>query len=172
MNRSYFLQMGKYMKKVLFAMLACVLLLSACGKMKTSDELIGKARKEIPIADADDTDISYAGKCRSDSYSLLWFISGDEYQAHYYLPMECLEADGGYEFKQVFKPIDCGKDIAALQWHGGYSFIINNTDCKVLRLTDSSGVRDIEVSEYPFIWYNAESPSEYVFLDESNNEIT
>ena len=159
------------MKKLLFAILASVLLLSACGKMKTTDDLIKKTRKEIPISDAENTDISFAGKCQNDSYSLLWFISGNEYQLHYCLPMECLEANDGYEFKQTFKPIDCGKDIAALQWHG-YAFIINNQNCKTLKITDSGGVHNIEVNEYPFVWYNEEIPSEYLFLDENNNDIT
>lgn len=159
------------MKKLLFTILASVLLLSSCGKMKTTDDLIKKARKEIPISDAENTDISFAGKCQNDSYSLLWFISGNEYRSHYYLPMECIEANGSYEFKQTFKPIDCGKDIAALQWHG-YAFIINNKDCKTLKITDSGGVHNIEVSEYPFIWYNEDIPSEYLFLDENNNDIT
>lgn len=59
------------MKKLLFAILASVLLLSACGKMETTDDLIKKARKEIPISDAENTDISFAGKCQNDSYSLL-----------------------------------------------------------------------------------------------------
>ena len=160
------------MKKLLFAILASVLLLSACGKMKTTDDLIKKARKEIPISDAENTDISFAGKCQNDSYSLLWFISGNEYQSHYYLPMECLEANGGYEFGQTFKPIDCGKDIAALMWHGSIAFIINNTDCKTLKLVGSDGVQNIGITEYPFVWYDKITPSEYYFLDSDGNEIT
>lgn len=160
------------MKKLIFAILASALLLSACGKMKTGDDLIKKARKEIPISDAESTDISFAGKCQNDSYSLLWFISGNEYQSHYYLPMECLDANGSYEFRQTFKPIDCGKDIAALQWQRGYAFLINNTACKTLKITDKNGVHNIEVSEYPFLWYNEDIPSEYLFLDSSENEIT
>lgn len=160
------------MKKLLFTILASVLLLSACGKMKTTDDLIKKARKEIPISDAENTDISFAGKCQNDSYSLLWFISGNEYQSHYYLPMECIEANDGYEFKQTFKPIDCGKDIAALMWHGSIAFLINNTDCKTLKLVGSDGVQNIGITEYPFVWYDKITPSEYYFLDSDGNEIT
>lgn len=160
------------MKKLLYAILASVLLLSACEKMKTTDDLIKKARKEIPISDAENTDISFAGKCQNDSYFLLWFISGNEFQSHYYLPMECLEANGGYEFKQTFKPIDCGKDIAALQWQRGYAFLINNTACKTLKITDSDGVQNIGITEYPFVWYDKITPSEYYFLDSDENEIT
>lgn len=160
------------MKKLLLAMLASVLLLSACGKMKTADDLIKKARKEIPVSDSDSIDISYAGKCQNGSYSLLWFISGNEYQAHYYLPMECLEVNGSYEFKQTFKPVSCGQDIAVLQWQRGYAFLINDPDCKTLKITDVNGVHNVEINEYPCVWYNEEIPNEYLFLDENNNEIT
>lgn len=159
------------MKKLLFAVLASLLLLSACGKIKTEDELIRKARKELPVSDTESTNLAYAGKSKDGSYYLLWFISGDENQSHYYLPMECLEVNGSYEFEQTFKPIDCGKDLAALLWHGSIAFLINNAECKTLKITDTNGIHNININEYPFIWYNETMPSEYVFLDIDGNEI-
>lgn len=160
------------MKKLLFAIFSSVILLSACGKIKNTDELIRKARKELSVSDADSIDIAYAGECKNDSYSLIWFISGDGSQEHYYLPMECLEVNGGYEFKQTFKPISRGENIAALQWQRGYAFLVNNSNCKTLKITDTDGVHNIDVNEYPFIWYNETMPSEYLFLDIDGNEIT
>lgn len=164
------------MKKLLSAALAAVMILTlaACGRtMKSTDDLIKKARKEIPISDADTIDIKYAGKCQNGSYSLLWFISGNEFQAHYYLPMECLEANGSYEFKQTFKPLNREKDIAVLLWQRGYTFLINNTECKTLQITDINGKHDIAIEEgaYPYIWYSEIIPSEYKFLDAEGNEI-
>lgn len=162
------------MKKNLYAVLAAVMILTltACGRtMKSTDDLIKKARKEIPISDADTIDIEYAGKCQNGSYSLLWFISGSEYQAHYYLPMECLEVNGSYEFQQTFKPLNREKDIAVLLWQRSYAFLINNTECRTLRITDENGLHNIEIDRYPFLWYNEEIPSEYLFLDENGNEI-
>ncbi|MGN0553598.1 MAG: lipoprotein [Oscillospiraceae bacterium] len=164
------------MKKLLSAALAAVMILSlaACGRtMKTTDDLIKKARKEIPISDADTIDIVYAGKCQNGSYSLLWFISGNEFQAHYYLAIECLEANGSYEFEQTFKPLNREKDIAILQWQRGYAFLINNTECKTLRITDINGIHDIAIEEgaYPYIWYSEIIPSEYKFLDAEGSEI-
>ncbi|MGN0604315.1 MAG: hypothetical protein ACI4I2_10065 [Oscillospiraceae bacterium] len=162
------------MKKLLSAALAAVMILTlaACGRtMKTTDDLIKKARKEIPISDSDTIDIVYAGKCQNGSYSLLWFISGSEYQANYYLPMECLEVNGSYEFQQTFKPLNREKDIAVLLWQRSYAFLINNTECKTLRITDENGFHNIEIDRYPFLWYNEEIPSEYLFLDENGNEI-
>lgn len=162
------------MREFLYAVLAAVMILSfsACGRMKTADDLIKKARKEMPISDAESIDIEYAGECKNDSYSLLWFISGNEYQAHYYLAMECLEVNGSYEFMQTFKPLNREKDIAVLLWQRSYAFLINNTECKTLKITDLNGVNNIEINEYPFIWYNEEIPTEYLFLDENGNEIS
>ena len=66
-----------------------VLSLSACGKtLKGTDGLIEKAREEIPISDSDTIDLQYAGMCGNDNRAIAWFISGNEYQKHYYLPME------------------------------------------------------------------------------------
>lgn len=162
------------MRKLLYAVLAAVMILSfsACGRMKTTDDLIKKARKEIPISDADSIDIRYAGECKNDSYSLLWFISGNEYQAHYYLPMECLEVNGSYEFQQTFKPLNREKDIAILLWQRSYAFLINNTECKTLRIIDENGSHNIEIDQYPYLWYNEVIPSKYLFLDENGNEIS
>lgn len=160
------------MKKLTAAILVSVFLLSACGKMKTTDGLIRKARKEMHVSDAESMDIAFAGECKNDSYSLLWFISGDESQAHYYLPMECLNVNGEYEFRQTFEPISCGEDIAALQWQRGYSFLINSAKCKTLKITDTDGAHTIDINEYPFVWYNETMPSEYLFLDIDGNEIT
>ena len=66
-----------------------VLSLSACGKtLKGTDGLIEKAREEIPISDSDTIDLQYAGMCGNDNRAIAWFISGNEYQKNYYLPME------------------------------------------------------------------------------------
>mgnify|MGYP007062530110 CR=1 FL=1 len=79
------------MKKdiAVFLIITMVLSLSACGKtLKGTDGLIEKAREEIPISDSDTIDLQYAGMCGNDNRAIDWFISGNEYQKHYYLPME------------------------------------------------------------------------------------
>lgn len=63
--------------------------LTGCTKIYNgTDELTEKARKEMPVSDFKTTDIQYAGMSVADNKALAWFISGNEYQAHYYLPME------------------------------------------------------------------------------------
>lgn len=66
-----------------------------------------KARQEIPISDADTIEMQYAGMCGEDNKAIAWYISGDEYQAHYYLPMEIEIKDNGanYTFVQTYKPM-------------------------------------------------------------------
>ena len=165
------------MKKIISAILLCVLCVSVTGCSKTyhgTDELIEKARKEIPIADADRIEIQYAGMSERGDMVLAWFVSGNEYQAHYYLPIGFnIVGDEEYTFFHTYKPLERGQDIAVLQWRDGYSFIINNPKCVTVRITDNSGTHEehIEKDAYPYVFYNKLLPSEYVFLDKDGNEI-
>ena len=79
------------MKRITCILLTCILCFSISGCTKTykgTDELIEKAREEIPVSDADTIDMQYGGMCTVDDTALVWFISGNQYQTHYYLPME------------------------------------------------------------------------------------
>ena len=159
------------MKRLIaFVLLICLSLsLLGCQKvMKGTDDLIAKAREDIPVADAENIDITYAGLVGADEYALIWFISGNAYQAHYYLPMGCkIVGRNAYTFEHAYKPYDRGNDVVAVQWRGGYAFLINNANCTTLRFTDSNGTHYIKIEKeaYPFIYYSEEIPSEYYFLD-------
>ena len=171
------------MKKtwILFV-LAAVLVISAAfffgnGSGKTykgTDALIAKAREELPISDADTIELQYAGLCGKDDEALIWFVSGSEYQAHYYLPIGFnVVGKDEYTFIRSFKPMEPAMDIAVLQWKDGYSFIINNPKCAAIKITDNSGTREhtIEKPAYPYVFYTDLIPSEYVFLDKNGNKI-
>ena len=166
------------MKKLITAFLALVCVLTMVGCQKTYkgvDELVEKAREELPVAEADTINLQYVGMCARDDEALIWFISGNEYQAHYYLPISFKIVDRNtYTFLHTHKPLDRGTDIAVLQWNGGYSFLINNPNCAAVRITDNSGTREeiLEKDAYPYVFYNTLLPSEYVFLDEDGNEIS
>ena len=71
------------------------------------------------------------------------------------------------------KPIDRGTDIVALQWNGGYAFLVNNPKCTTIRTIDIMGTHDISIKEgtYPFVYYNELLPSEYYFLDAEGKEV-
>ena len=165
------------MKKACALLLVICLLfaLSGCQKvMNGTDDLIEKAREIIPVADAENIEITYAGLIGDDEDALIWFVSGNEYQAHYYLPMECtVVGKDEYTFERVYKPVERGLDIVVLEWQGGYSFLVNNPNCKTIRITDNSGIQDIAIEKdvYPFVYYNDLLPSEYLFLDAEGNEI-
>lgn len=149
--------------------------LAGCQKtMSGTDELIDKARKEIPIAEADTAELNYAGQYDMEDSTLMWFISGDEYQVHYYLPMECkVEGEYEYSFVRTYEAMEGATDIAVLNWNRGYCFLINNANCKSIKITDGSGTREISIEEdgYPYIFYNEEIPIEYLFLDEDGESI-
>jgi hypothetical protein len=166
------------MKRTLSMFLLMMMLFPLAGCKETLngvDELIEKAREEIPIAEADTVELRYAGACEDGDSVLFWFISGNEYQAHYYLPMECkAKGNGGYRFIRTYKPMARACDIAVLNWNRGYCFLINNPNCKAVEITDSTGVREISIEEdcYPSIIFNEEIPFEYLFLDENGNDIS
>ena len=70
------------MKRITCILLTCILCFSISGCTKTykgTDELIEKAREEIPVSDADTIDMQYGGMCTVDDTALVWFISGNQY---------------------------------------------------------------------------------------------
>lgn len=166
------------MKKILTILCFVIIAasFSACsGTMKGADQLIKKAREEIPVSESGTIDIEYAGAYTKDKAALLWFISGNEYQAHYYLPMECeIVGEDEYKFVHSYKPIQRSADIAALQWKDGYCFLVNNPSCTAIQLTDSEGnteIIEIGKGAYPFIYGYEGIPAEYLFLDANGDSI-
>ena len=166
------------MKKTLSTVLVLILLLSFTGcqkKIKGADGLIEKAREVIPVSDSETIDMQYVGMHSNGNLILAWFISGNEYQAHYYLPMECeITGKDEYVFNRIYTPLSRGgEDNYVFLWQDGYSFIVNNPKCCTLKITDSSGTKEINIDEnaYPFIYYNELLPEDYAFLDAQGNEL-
>lgn len=150
--------------------------LVGCTKIyKGIDELIEKAREEIPISDADTVDMQYAGMSVFEDEALVWFISGNEYQSHEYLPMEVeIKGEDEYIFLRIYRPlVGRGDDIALLNWNDGYAFCINNSKCASVMITDETGTHEeiIKNNSYPYVFYNSSIPTEYVFLDKDGNEL-
>lgn len=156
-------------KVVLLVVCLCLLTITGCDKKYTGEELIGKARSEIRVSNADTIELTMVGYSSHETNRLIWFISGNEYQSYTYTPIEFIAlSDDQYKFVKTYKPIDRITDIAALMWKDGYSFIINNANCHSIIITDSTGKSDsITVGELPFVYYYQGIPSEYVFVDEN-----
>ena len=166
------------MKKIIgIAMIAWIcFILTGCAKTYHGiDELMEKARQEIPISDADTIEIQYAGMCGEDHKAISWFISGDAYQAHYYLPMEIeIEGNGAdYTFVHTYKPMtDRCTNVAVVNWHQGYAFLINSPKVTTVQVTLQNGEMIEEVvREIPYTFYVPSVPSEYIFLDAEGNEV-
>ena len=160
---------------ILYLCIICFFLTGCARTYHGTDELTEKAREEFPISEADTTEVRYAGMIGKGDKAIAWFISGSEYQYHCYLPMEIgIKGNAAeYTFIRTLKPMDRGLDIAVLQWDRGYCFLINNSECSCVRITDNSGTHEvaIEKDEYPFVFYNELLPSEYYFLDKNGNVI-
>jgi len=166
--------MSKRILGIMVVFLLCFGLSGCAEKYYGIDELIEKARKEIPIADAENTDIQYAGMCGEGNKALAWFISGNEYQAHYYFPMEIKvkEDRAEYTFIKSYKPImDRAEDTAVLLWNDGYVFLVNNPEISSIeiKLTDVNTVTvQIEKDAIPYIYYIPAIPQEYEFIEKIN----
>ena len=166
------------MKRILGLVMACLLCLSfaSCARTyKGTDELRERARKEIPVADSDTIEIQFAGMCTAGDRAIAWFISGSEYQAHYYLPMEVTVKGDGYTFVRTYKPMtDICPDVAIVNWNGGYAFLVNNPEVAAVRLTLENGEVSEEVipgDRIPYAFCVPSIPAEYVFIDAEGNEV-
>ena len=156
--------------------------------LKSTDDLIAKARDVIPLSEADTVDITYAGTFGVDDKVIMWFISGNEYQKHYYLPMECVSVGNNisqYQYIRTYKPMERVSDIAQINWNGMYVFLINNENCRAIQFNESNGdvvtekVENIVTKDgteyiYPsIITYESQTGTfEYLFLDKNGNEIS
>ncbi len=136
-----------------------------------SDDMIKIARNVIPISDADTIDIQIIGSVDNEKRSLVYFMTGNEYQSHSYFPLEFQIIPGDkYKFERMYKPMNRGMDISVLSWKEGYAFVVNNSKCKKLQITSADGkIQMIEVGNLPFLYYFKEIPAEYDFLDSDGN---
>ena len=135
------------------------------------DGLIAKARKEIKnLAEVETIEMAVAGKSTIDgNRHLFWIITGNEYQMHSYYPLEVIELESGkYEFVKLYNGgHGRGRDISFEFFGRGYSFIINNPDCKNIAIDEQL----VPVTETPFVYYHPFVPREYYFFDENGNEL-
>ena len=142
------------------------------SKIVGEDGLIAKARKEIKnLAEVDTIEMTIAGKSTiENNRHLFWIITGNEYQAHRYYPLEVIEIESGeYKFVRLHNGgVERGQDIFFKYFESGYSFIINNPKCKSIML----GETVVPVTEIPFVYYCRFVPNEYYFLDADGNKLT
>ena len=160
---------------IVFLALVCFCLAGCAKTYHGTDELMEKARQEMPLSDSDTIEMQYAGMCGEGNRALAWYISGNEEQAHCYLPMEIRIRGNGanYVFVQTYKPMtDRCEDVAIVNWHEGYAFLINNPTVATVHMTLQNGeVTEESVREIPYAFYIPSALSEYTFLDAEGNEV-
>lgn len=160
---------------VLFAF--CLSFVGCSETYRGTDELMAKARMELPISGADTIEMQFAGLCGADHKAIAWFISGNEYQAHYYLPMEVKTASDAseYTFIRTHKPMtDRAADVAIVHWNGGYAFLVNNPQIALVQMTMANGEvieESVPQNALPHLFFVSFVPSEYTFLDAEGNEV-
>ncbi len=140
------------------------------SKIVGEDGVIEKARKEIKnLAEVETIEMTIAGKSTIDDRRLFWIITGNEYQMHWYYPMEVIEIESGkYKFVKMYNGgHERGQDIFFEYFGSGYSFVINNPKCKSIVI----GETIVPVTEIPFVYYCPFTPNEYCFLDADGNEL-
>ncbi|MEG1547849.1 MAG: hypothetical protein RR232_01020 [Clostridia bacterium] len=166
------------MKKFIYMMMVVLSLFALSGCSSTIDNydgLIEKAREEIPLADIENMDVQIAGTTDVDGSSLIWFVTGNEYQKHSYFPIEfgiIGEHSDKYRFVKTYKAYEREQDIAVYPWNG-YSFVINNDKCAKIILTFEDGsVEELEIAgQLPIVCSTALTPKSYIFVDRNGDEI-
>ena len=161
-------------KGILCTLVILLLILTGCTpKIVGNDGLIAKAREEINIADADTIELTIAGESVVEDRHLIWFISGNQYQAHRYVPMEFVShGNDEYKFVQAYHSVERGADIFVHMWGRGYSFLLNNPKCSSIIMTDSLGnSQTVAIDKLPFVYYCQGFPNEYYFLDKDGKEL-
>lgn len=150
---------------------------SGCGHAVIGhDGLIERARKEISVSSAETIEMKIAGSVDIDNSSLVWFVTGNEYQAHAYFPME-FDVDKNkkdkFRFVRAYQAMDRGENIAVVEWKNGYSFLVNNDRCTSVTIGDRAGKKEeIKVDGVlPWLYFCETIPAEYVFLDADGNEL-
>lgn len=165
------------MKRIFIISIISVLLLCSCTKTYVGhDGLIEKAREEILLSNIEDTEIVIAGSIDMKNRSLVWFVTGNEYQAHTYFPMEfeVSEKDSSrFTFVKAYKAYERGQDIWVYPWNG-YTFLVNNPECEKILLDFGDGTSEeimIEAAMLPKVYYTEKEPKEYTFIDADGKEI-
>lgn len=167
------------MKKLTVFILSIVLMFSfsACGNtLKGEEDIIEKARKEVPLADADNIEMKIIGTHNLGDKYLFWLMTGNEYQSNSYFVMETdLKGENKYEFVKLYDTLDRGMDIRTLYYtcmgenalDTYYLFMVNNDDCVKMVLNGEV----IDIDSHPFVYRYKEFEGEYIFLDKDGNEI-
>lgn len=165
-------------RRILALLLAvfCVILMNSCGKrVQGIVGMLEAARANIPSSAAKNGELNLCAIVTEDNRRLAWFKVGTEIGGYQYFPIEFERIeDTEYKFIRAYNVvISRCENTAILDWNDKYQFIIDNRECKTLRIIQTDGsTKNISVDKYPFTYgHTTTSIAEYYFLDEKGNEI-
>ncbi|MDF2479573.1 MAG: hypothetical protein K0S24_5056 [Sphingobacterium sp.] len=164
------------MRKILYLLFVFCLTISlvGCGERtaKTEEDILGIITKELDL----DVSVQKIGTINLDDVVLVSYMTGNEYQAHTYGYAEFEKQKDNCKFLRTYSMMERGIDLRSALYNDSYLFVINNDNCKSIRISFKSGNEKlIIVDKIPFVYYleNAlDSNFEYHFLNKYSEEIS
>ena len=173
------------MKKRLFLLSLCLLLLCGCSATAaTTEEMVELARDKIPVSDAENIQMQAAGRIDTENNTLLILRTGNEWQAHAYYPVTFEKRGGAYVLTHVAKAMpQAGADgCYGCLWGDGYVLLTDSAACRAIRITYASGEEHtLRVTSLPFSHYDTraftdmdgdgQAETRYAFLDADGHQL-
>jgi len=148
--------------------------LVGCGEraVETEEDILAIITRELDL----NITVQKIGIIDLDDVVLVSYMTGNEYQEHTYGYAEFEKQNNKYKFIHIYPMMERGMDLQSAIYNGSYLFVVNNDNCKSLRISRVNGkANSIIVDKIPFIYYleNAlNSNFEYQFLDKDGTEIS
>lgn len=163
------------MRKLLYLLLVLCLTASLVGcserKANTEEEMLGIITEELDL----DVSVQKIDTIDLEEVVLVCYMTGNEYQAHTYGYAEFEKQKGNYKFLRTYSMMERGMDLRSAIHNDSYLFVINNENCKNLRIRFKNGEEElITVDKIPFVYYLEKALNfnfEYNFLDKNGEEI-
>lgn len=175
------------MKKGFFGilLLTFLLLFSGCaGTVKTEEEMLTLARKEIPLSDAETIDMEIVGRIDEKEETLLIIKTGNEFQSNGFYPVSFKQQKNAYRLSHVYRlgMSETANSCFTYLWKDSYVILVANEDCVTILITNELGEEEtVAVNSIPFLYQDknafddlnndGESKVEYLFLDNSGKEL-
>jgi len=159
-------------KKLFYTILVIVLSMSivSCNEetVSTDKEIFDVITKELDT----DIDVEIIGTIRLEGKLLVFYITGNEYQAHEYGYAEFDEKNDGYKFLRTYDMYERGMDLRSAPYKNAYLFVVNNEQCNNIQILQNGSKFMVEVVDIPFVylWDNANN-IEYNFLNPSGEHL-
>lgn len=142
---------------VLIVILVATIVITECGKVRGTEEILEVAYEEISIKGIPKEDYSIIGSVTKDDRFLVWIMLENEYQGRYYYPLEFrILKEDVYAFEHRYDARgEHMQDIRYYYWGiDEYVFMVNNPQCEYINIYDENmELTQIKVDSIPFVYY-------------------